>query len=79
MRRDETGNDCPSTLGEYRDMCAALGGDRRSPGTGNEERDDARDNRSNRQKERVYHFGCCSHCWYLSDGKWSHLYCNNRR
>lgn len=27
MRKDEYGNDCPSTLGEYRDLCAALGGD----------------------------------------------------
>jgi hypothetical protein len=27
MRRDEAGNECPSTLGEYRDMCAAFGGE----------------------------------------------------
>jgi hypothetical protein len=27
MRRDETGHECPATLGEYRDMCAALGGE----------------------------------------------------
>jgi hypothetical protein len=27
MRKDEQGNECPSTLGEYRKMCAALGGD----------------------------------------------------
>lgn len=26
MRKDEDGNDCPSTLGEYRDLCLALGG-----------------------------------------------------
>ena len=26
MRKDENGNECPSTLGEYRKMCAALGG-----------------------------------------------------
>lgn len=26
MRRDETGNECPSTLGEYRRLCAAIGG-----------------------------------------------------
>lgn len=25
MRRDENGNLCPETLGEYRDLCAALG------------------------------------------------------
>jgi hypothetical protein len=25
MRKDEIGEPCPSTLGEYRDMCAALG------------------------------------------------------
>lgn len=24
MRKDEDGNDCPATLGEYRDLCAAL-------------------------------------------------------
>ncbi len=27
MRKDENGNECPSTLGEYRKMCAALWGD----------------------------------------------------
>lgn len=27
MRTDEKGNECPGTLGEYRDMCAALGGE----------------------------------------------------
>lgn len=27
MRKDSEGNDCPATLGEYRDLCAALGGD----------------------------------------------------
>jgi hypothetical protein len=27
MRTDETGNECPETLGEYRDLCAALGGE----------------------------------------------------
>jgi hypothetical protein len=27
MRTDEAGNPCPSTLGEYRDMCAAIGGE----------------------------------------------------
>lgn len=26
MRKDESGKDCPATLGEYRDLCAALGG-----------------------------------------------------
>ena len=26
MRRDENGGECPATLGEYRDMCAAIGG-----------------------------------------------------
>ncbi len=26
MRQDEGGNACPETLGEYRDLCAALGG-----------------------------------------------------
>lgn len=26
MRKDEEGNECPATLGEYRDLCAALGG-----------------------------------------------------
>ena len=24
MRQDEDGNECPATLGEYRDLCAAL-------------------------------------------------------
>jgi hypothetical protein len=27
VRKDEEGNPCPSTLGEYRDMCRALGGE----------------------------------------------------
>ena len=27
MRKDDEGNPCPSTLGEYRKMCAALGVD----------------------------------------------------
>lgn len=27
MRKDEEGNNCPATLGEYRDLCAAIGGD----------------------------------------------------
>lgn len=27
MRTDENGNECPATLGEYRDMCAELGGE----------------------------------------------------
>ncbi len=27
MRKDENGEDCPSTLGEYRDLCAAIGGE----------------------------------------------------
>lgn len=27
MRKDENGYPCPATLGEYRDMCAALGGE----------------------------------------------------
>lgn len=27
MRLDEGGNSCPETLGEYRKMCAALGGE----------------------------------------------------
>lgn len=27
MRKDESGEDCPATLGEYRDMCAAIGGE----------------------------------------------------
>jgi hypothetical protein len=31
MRTDEEGNQCPGTLGEYRDFCKALGG-----GTDNE-------------------------------------------
>lgn len=26
MRLDEDGNQCPGTLGEYRDLCAAIGG-----------------------------------------------------
>lgn len=26
MRKDEEGNECPATLGEYRDLCAAIGG-----------------------------------------------------
>ena len=26
MRTDELGRPCPATLGEYRDLCAALGG-----------------------------------------------------
>ena len=26
MRKDETGQDCPETLGEYRRLCAAIGG-----------------------------------------------------
>lgn len=26
MRTDEGGNQCPETLGEYRDICVALGG-----------------------------------------------------
>ena len=25
MRLDESGNQCPATLGEYRDLCAAIG------------------------------------------------------
>jgi hypothetical protein len=25
MREDENGNQCPETLGEYRDLCAAIG------------------------------------------------------
>lgn len=24
MRKDEEGNECPATLGEYRDLCAAI-------------------------------------------------------
>lgn len=27
MRTDEEGNQCPATLGEYRDLCAAIGGE----------------------------------------------------
>jgi len=27
MRKDEEGNPCPETLGEYRDICAALAGE----------------------------------------------------
>jgi len=27
MRTDEEGSPCPGTLGEYRDLCAALGGE----------------------------------------------------
>jgi hypothetical protein len=27
MRTDEKGGPCPETLGEYRDLCAALGGE----------------------------------------------------
>lgn len=27
MRTDEGGNSCPETLGEYRDLCAAIGGE----------------------------------------------------
>jgi hypothetical protein len=27
MRKDEDGVDCPATLGEYRDLCAAIGGE----------------------------------------------------
>jgi hypothetical protein len=27
MRKDEAGNECPATLGEYRDICAAFGGE----------------------------------------------------
>jgi hypothetical protein len=27
MRTDETGSPCPGTLGEYRQLCAALGGE----------------------------------------------------
>lgn len=26
MRKDEDGNECPATLGEYRDLCRAIGG-----------------------------------------------------
>lgn len=28
MRTDEEGNPCPATLGEYRDLCAVLGGEK---------------------------------------------------
>jgi len=27
VRTDEDGNQCPGTLGEYRDLCAAIGGE----------------------------------------------------
>jgi len=27
MRKDEQGQECPATLGEYRDLCAALMGE----------------------------------------------------
>ena len=27
MRKDERGEQCPATLGEYRDMCALVGGE----------------------------------------------------
>lgn len=27
MRRDEEGNECPATLGEYRDLCKSIGGE----------------------------------------------------
>lgn len=27
MRKDEQGQECPGTLGEYRDQCAALAGE----------------------------------------------------
>lgn len=27
MRKDENGHECPATLGEYRDLCKALGGE----------------------------------------------------
>lgn len=27
MRKDEEGNACPETLGEYRDLCKAFGGE----------------------------------------------------
>lgn len=27
MRKDEEGNDCPATLGEYRDMVVAIAGE----------------------------------------------------
>lgn len=32
MRTDEGGNPCPATLGEYRDLCAAIGGGARGRG-----------------------------------------------
>ena len=28
MRKDENGDPCPATLGEYRDLCAAIGGEK---------------------------------------------------
>lgn len=28
MRKDENGKECPATLGEYRDLMAALGGEK---------------------------------------------------
>ena len=28
MRTDEEGNQCPATLGEYRDLCASIGGEK---------------------------------------------------
>lgn len=28
MRTDENGKPCPETLGEYRDLCAAIGGEK---------------------------------------------------
>ena len=27
MRTDENGNQCPATLGEYRNLCASIGGE----------------------------------------------------
>lgn len=27
MRTDESGQQCPETLGEYRDLCASIGGE----------------------------------------------------
>lgn len=27
MRKDENDNECPATLGEYRELCAAIGGE----------------------------------------------------
>lgn len=27
MRKDERGNECPSTLGEYRKVCSTIGGE----------------------------------------------------